>query len=65
MQRCLLAEFDLVGGRLGDLDEGQSLAAMPPTALVKLTYEEMISMSTVITLTHCDQPPLLIFYAWF
>jgi len=27
MQRCLLAEFDLMGGRLGDLDEGQSLAA--------------------------------------
>jgi hypothetical protein len=51
MQRILLADFDLVAGRAGDQDEGQSLAATKaefPTALVALTHDDMIQgMSTV------------------
>jgi hypothetical protein len=50
MHRCLLAEFDLVAGRAGvqDGDEGLSKVRHEfPTALIELTYEEMVQMSSV------------------
>lgn len=50
-QRCLLAEFDLVGGRVGGQDDdgtilGEARSANP-SLLVDLTYDQMVEMSSV------------------
>lgn len=50
--RCLLAEFDLVGGRVGDQDDGEGLAAVVkefPTALVALSHEDMTGLLSTVS----------------
>ena len=50
-QRCLLAEFDLVGGRVGGQDIDNTCLGTAkvddPVALVDLTYKQMMAQSSV------------------
>jgi hypothetical protein len=51
--RCLLAEFDLVGGRVVDQDNGEGLAAVAkefPTALVALSHDDMTGLLSSVSL---------------
>ena len=48
----MLAEFDLVGGRVGDQDDGEGLAAVVkevPTALVALSHEDMTGLLSTVS----------------
>ena len=49
----MLAEFDLVGGRVGDQDNGEGLAAVAkefPTALVALSHDDMTGLLSSVSL---------------